>query len=521
MELWTEAPRRRSTSAGSLDECLETPDESLSKQTKRNIVRRQRRRLTRTEASAPVAVDEADLAKALKRAEKALRAIEALEARPAAELGAEQLGKVLRKAEVAAAHAYASEQLEALRQRRAFADSLLDALDAVDFPEAYECGICLEVLELPVKVPCGHDFCRECIESVVKRATCANGVACPLCRKNFYDGVKKEAVLKPSKEARHKMKKVHGACHCGSSVPLDQLREHLRRCGAAAGCYAPRAALGHTFAKPDFVKAANEKALEKERLSDIALAPAAPGGAAAPPVVADMLEDALLRRYRLATPVKGPPRRQPSSDIADAPGCDAPPDAPPAATVDPRTAAAPPPAAAVPLDAPDAQQTGVWGAKPKAKPGKASLRDIIASEPSTPQKTLGRCASWSPADQRASDSPTELLLSAFVGKAPAPGASPPPRAPWASPQPVAASMRSIATDEAALKLRRATSTPDARASPAQQRPPPPRPCAPTPQLAAAKSLRDIALEEEAVRQLHSERVASPWAGAVARTLARV
>ncbi|KAG2439871.1 hypothetical protein HYH02_010501 [Chlamydomonas schloesseri] len=56
--------------------------------------------------------------------------------------------------------------------------------------EAFDCSICANLLLDPVVGPCGHDFCRGCLESW-RQATCARGrrgncagpVPCPICRK--------------------------------------------------------------------------------------------------------------------------------------------------------------------------------------------------------------------------------------------------------------------------------------------------------------------------------------------------
>lgn len=46
------------------------------------------------------------------------------------------------------------------------------------------CGICLEVVNLPVKVPsCSHVFCFLCMKGVINRL----GKVCPLCRATFSE----------------------------------------------------------------------------------------------------------------------------------------------------------------------------------------------------------------------------------------------------------------------------------------------------------------------------------------------
>ena len=54
--------------------------------------------------------------------------------------------------------------------KRQAADAVMGQLDDVQFDDAYECACCREVLELPVKLPCGHEYCRECVALVASRA---------------------------------------------------------------------------------------------------------------------------------------------------------------------------------------------------------------------------------------------------------------------------------------------------------------------------------------------------------------
>lgn len=50
------------------------------------------------------------------------------------------------------------------------------------------CGICLEVVNLPVKVPsCSHVFCFLCLKGVINRL----GKRCPLCRSAFSEDAEK------------------------------------------------------------------------------------------------------------------------------------------------------------------------------------------------------------------------------------------------------------------------------------------------------------------------------------------
>ncbi|PFH34538.1 hypothetical protein BESB_065710 [Besnoitia besnoiti] len=46
-----------------------------------------------------------------------------------------------------------------------------------EVPQEFECVICMKILLLPVTTPCGHNFCKGCIDEAVSYRPC-----CPLCR---------------------------------------------------------------------------------------------------------------------------------------------------------------------------------------------------------------------------------------------------------------------------------------------------------------------------------------------------
>ncbi|OAX40159.1 hypothetical protein K503DRAFT_715031 [Rhizopogon vinicolor AM-OR11-026] len=49
-----------------------------------------------------------------------------------------------------------------------------------------ECGICLEDLETPVCIPCGHVHCEECIRAHINSGNDALKSSCPSCRSVFH-----------------------------------------------------------------------------------------------------------------------------------------------------------------------------------------------------------------------------------------------------------------------------------------------------------------------------------------------
>ncbi|XP_048040601.1 uncharacterized protein LOC125264852 isoform X2 [Megalobrama amblycephala] len=51
----------------------------------------------------------------------------------------------------------------------------------------YRCSVCTEVFKDPVSMPCGHSYCKHCIEIYWSKPTQARGYACPQCRKRFRD----------------------------------------------------------------------------------------------------------------------------------------------------------------------------------------------------------------------------------------------------------------------------------------------------------------------------------------------
>ena len=50
------------------------------------------------------------------------------------------------------------------------------AEDAVD-PNDYECPLCMRLFWRPVTTPCGHTFCKTCLDRVLDHNTC-----CPMCK---------------------------------------------------------------------------------------------------------------------------------------------------------------------------------------------------------------------------------------------------------------------------------------------------------------------------------------------------
>ncbi|XP_048015935.1 uncharacterized protein LOC125248253 [Megalobrama amblycephala] len=49
----------------------------------------------------------------------------------------------------------------------------------------YRCSVCTEIFKDPVSIPCGHSYCKHCIEIYWSKPTQAGGYACPQCKKRF------------------------------------------------------------------------------------------------------------------------------------------------------------------------------------------------------------------------------------------------------------------------------------------------------------------------------------------------
>ncbi|KAJ8604544.1 hypothetical protein CTAYLR_000986 [Chrysophaeum taylorii] len=151
-----------------------------------------------------------------------------------------------RQAKLAARHA-----ASAARARDRDSDALL--ILSVKFDERFACPICTEVVEAAVSVPraCAHVFCRACLEDHVAKAARPDDCACPMCRSKLCDP-QGRVDARPHAASRARLKYLTGYCHCGDSLPLNKLRDHLRHCGPKAHLFAPRRKFGHEFKQPSF-----------------------------------------------------------------------------------------------------------------------------------------------------------------------------------------------------------------------------------------------------------------------------
>ncbi|XP_073538579.1 E3 ubiquitin/ISG15 ligase TRIM25-like [Phyllobates terribilis] len=58
---------------------------------------------------------------------------------------------------------------------------------SADLKDELTCSICLNIYTDPITLKCGHNFCRECIESVLDTQKVSEAYTCPECRAEFQE----------------------------------------------------------------------------------------------------------------------------------------------------------------------------------------------------------------------------------------------------------------------------------------------------------------------------------------------
>jgi len=51
--------------------------------------------------------------------------------------------------------------------------------------DSFMCPVCLDLLKDPVTIPCGHNFCKRCIEGCWDQDDQRGVYSCPLCKRTF------------------------------------------------------------------------------------------------------------------------------------------------------------------------------------------------------------------------------------------------------------------------------------------------------------------------------------------------
>ncbi|KAM5157347.1 E3 ubiquitin-protein ligase RNF125 [Mantella aurantiaca] len=102
---------------------------------------------------------------------------------------------------------------------------------------SYDCAVCLEVLNRPMRTRCGHVFCQTCIKASLRN----NSYACPYCRTHLpSEGTLAVDIIK-------KMKTSFQNCEeCEEKICLSEMRAHMNNCQQYISKYGPLEEMGKT-----------------------------------------------------------------------------------------------------------------------------------------------------------------------------------------------------------------------------------------------------------------------------------
>ncbi|CAH3174493.1 unnamed protein product [Porites lobata] len=91
--------------------------------------------------------------------------------------------------------------------------------------ENFSCPVCLEILENPISIPCGHTFCRDCLSSC---ENASGSSTCPVCRTSFNAHQKFNA-----RDIEQQIYQSRGYCSgCNRRFPMSRLRAHRSSCSS-------------------------------------------------------------------------------------------------------------------------------------------------------------------------------------------------------------------------------------------------------------------------------------------------
>jgi len=66
------------------------------------------------------------------------------------------------------------------------------------------CSICLDNFKNPITQPCGHTFCTDCFDELIKHRSSNAAIKCPLCRQNILSTEKRFILLSNAELLRRK-----------------------------------------------------------------------------------------------------------------------------------------------------------------------------------------------------------------------------------------------------------------------------------------------------------------------------
>ncbi|XP_030849593.1 tripartite motif-containing protein 59-like [Strongylocentrotus purpuratus] len=87
-------------------------------------------------------------------------------------------------------------------------------------PDSLACPLCLEAFKSPTLLPCGHTFCKDCLETYDEKHTFWDYMDCPLCRNRTKLGPNRIAGLPPNFSLRGLQDDLHDECLLPNSCVL-------------------------------------------------------------------------------------------------------------------------------------------------------------------------------------------------------------------------------------------------------------------------------------------------------------